>query len=123
MSYKTYRIKNEVDFQRLIADLKESNVPFCQKKLGDSALPVIGFNDSYGDITVPEEFDKEVLKFLIIEDIEFIQQFPINEKRITSKTLVIGLSIYAFIMTLLFIKYWNINHRNSVDKNFEFSWN
>jgi hypothetical protein len=39
------------------------------------------------------------------------------------KSTLIVLIVYSVIVTLLLIKYWNINKKNSFDKNYEISWN
>ena len=41
----------------------------------------------------------------------------------TKKYIQIGLLVYSVIVTLLLVKYWHIDRKNSFDKNYDISWN
>lgn len=123
MDYKTYKIRSEVDFHRLINQLKEEEIPHHYNMLGDSAIPPINFNKCYGEITIPMEFNSDFLKFIITENIEFEEKREARQTWDMPKVFFIVLIIYSMIMTLLFVKYLNLEKQYSFDKNFHYRWN
>jgi hypothetical protein len=125
MNQVTYRLESELDFQRVTSTLNESKIHYSARKYSDSNFPSLNLQQGFGDVTV--SIDNEMELRSMIEQFtgtkpQRVNQFvnQISGKRMSARQIL--LISYAFIVSLLCIRFWYLNYKTSVDKNNTFEW-
>jgi hypothetical protein len=125
MNPVTYRLESELDFQWVTAFLKESNIPFTSRKYSDSAFPTLETQLGYADITVAAEYEA-VLRDRIA-DLErkrhnaagVVAPQDASKKRKAARLLWI---LYTIIITVVCLRFWYLDYRNSNFKHYTNEW-
>jgi hypothetical protein len=123
MSYHRFKIKEEIDFYRAMAELEQQGIPYSKHMLRDSSIPALGFNEYYGELTVPESMKNKAWRCLIIQNIDFLE---VARRRKTASWINITfflLGTYSIAVSLLLLKYWLLHFKMSTDKNYSYQWN
>lgn len=125
MNHVTYRLESELDFQRVTSTLNESKVFYSSRKYSDSNFPSLDLQQGFGDVTV--SVDNEIELRSMIEELTGTKPQRVN--KFVSQNSGKGVSVvqillisYAFIVSLLCLRYWYLNYRTSEDKNSTFEW-
>jgi hypothetical protein len=125
MNQVTYRLESELDFQRVTSTLNESKIHYSARKYSDSNFPSLNLQQGFGDVTV--SIDNEMELRSMIEQFtgtkpQRVNQFvnQISGKRMSARQIL--LISYAFIVSLLCLRFWYLNYKTSVDKNNTFEW-
>jgi len=125
MNRVTYRLESELDFRRVTSTLNESKVSYSARKYSDSNFPALDLQQGFGDITVSVDNEMELRS--MIEELTGTKPQRVNQ--FVSQNSGKGLSVrqillisYAFIVSLLCLRYWYLNYRTSEDKNSTFEW-
>jgi hypothetical protein len=126
MNHVTYRLESELDFQRVTSILNKSKIHYSAKKYTDSNFPSLDLQQGFGDITVSVDNEMELRSMID----ELTGTKPQRVNHFVSQNSSKGVSVrkiilisYAFIVSLLCLRYWYLNYRTSEDKNNTFEWN
>ena len=122
MYQRIIEIGNEIESLKVKTLLESNGVPIVLKPIQDSAFPALENKQNLYHLIIPEEYSSTY--FRLIENDYPNKLIEINKEEKSSKTkfwlyLMIG---YGVIMSLLFLKYFDINRKNSSDKNFTYRW-
>lgn len=119
MSFITYQIETELEYQRITSALDALNIPFTARKYGDTSFPIFGPLRAFAEISIETQYRGN------LQDI--VAQLPRSEPLVQSpkRRLNIGRAmwiVYTVVATLLLLKYWHLNGRSYEDKNFSYEW-
>jgi hypothetical protein len=133
MQIITFKIETEVELARVTSLFEERGIPYTVKRNSD-LFPYNGDRRPLAEILVLREFEKEALA--ILDEIEINTNVARNEgdpdaggkadNQKTGKRQRLWQSIlivYSLVTTILLIKYWDMNRKNSDAKNFKYAWN
>lgn len=132
MEIITYQIENEVDAARITSMFDEKEIPYTIKKNSD-LFPYNGERRAFAELLILREFEKqaqaifdEVMKSRNTAHEEpstfegEIEIHKTSKKRNLWRPVLI---LYSITVTVLLIRYWNIDRKNSQSKNFKSTWN
>lgn len=130
MENLSFKIKTEVDLDRIILALEELKIPYSSRKLTNSAFPAL--DTDVAEITVSTAY-QNTLNLLIQTPSMITAQEPLkheeedsslpipNTRKISmSKVLLI---LYALVTTVLVVRHWYIDYKNNNAKHSSFEWN
>ena len=126
----TYKIFDELDFHRIIADLEDREIPFSFRIHESSNFPSMNIGQPYAEIEV-DEILKEIVKDIIEEgeeesiDIEkeilpeALPESINSNSSFLKKRWQVGLLIYAIVMTIIAAHARLLIFKNGQSLNFE----
>ncbi len=130
MENLSFKIKTEVDLDRIILALEELKIPYSTRKLTNSAFPAL--DTDVAEITVSTAY-QNTLNLLIQNYSTIITQEPLKykegdsassfsnpRKNSISKVMLI---LYALVTTVLLMRHWYIDYKNNNAKHSSFEWN
>lgn len=125
MNSVTYRLQTELDFQKVILSLQDSNITFTSRKYSDSSFPGVAHSDGFGDITVTA--GNEAALRLLIESETNTTPVRVNEEitnhsRKGVNVWQVILIIYALGVTVACARFWYLEEIRSEDKNNTSAW-
>lgn len=110
-------------FDSFTKALKDKGVPHIVKEQGVSTFSNLVEQQFFGQIEIQETYGP-ILKLILPQ---YSSKVAVNKKEIQTKPRYslknIAFFSYALIITLLFMKYWDIDRKMSSDKHFEYRWN
>ena len=123
MYQRIIEIENEIEFIKVKQLLESNEIPVITNQIQDSAFPVLDNKQNLFQLVIPDNFSNKY--FRLIESDYPNKIIKVEENGKTPKTklwlyLMVG---YGLIMSFLFLKYFDINRKNSSDKNFTYNWN
>jgi len=113
-------IENEIELSRVTTLLDENLIPYRVSKMADSSFPSLSIIGRF-EITISEKDYNDFLR--LVEKVYPIRRVLEEPKKTKPNRFKVGLILYAFVMTVLFVKYYHIEERNNTQKNFEYQWN
>ena len=119
MYQRIISVSNEVDASGVRAILEENGVPYSIKNLHENALTSIEADHYFIEIIFPEEHSMSVFRSLTQTYPTRITEIETNP-RFTPKLWQYLTFIYAAIVTVFLIKYYQVATRS--DKNYDISW-
>ena len=117
MKERIISIDDRIEWLKVKALLEENNIPYREKGVSDSTFPSLT-NDGLIEIVISEDFSDSF--FRLVE-----KEYPSRTQEVKEKKVNISrilLWVYAIVMTGLFWKYYDLNRKNSDDKNFTYEW-
>lgn len=115
------KIEKEIEFFKVKQVLESNDIPVTSEKTENSAFPVL--DKSAYHLVIPEEFSREYFRLIENDYPNYIYTVERTEKRPKAKRWLFLMIGYGVIMSMLFLKYYDINRKNSFDKNFIYQWN
>lgn len=112
-------INNNLGEDQLIKILEEHDIPFRVETKTDSAFPNLNHTVN---IFIPRSYHKTYLSLIGMEESTTLPSST-SSKSYKSTIFQIGLFLYALIMTMLCLKFYQTINRTSEDKNFYSKWN
>lgn len=121
MEKRIIYIKDKLELLRIKRILELNSIEFELIDREDSAFKGISGSNSFELIINENDFDK----------IQNVSKENLNTKKLNFQEnakskfnfWTVLILIYSLVITLLFMKYFNIAERGSVDKNFNYVWN
>lgn len=112
-------IQNTFEWAKLENILSANQVLYRLNEIRDSSFPS---NDQSVEIIISEkDFEQFVKPSDVVYESKIFERRDPKFKRYGIWQIL--LFLYAIGMTMLFLKYYNINSKSGVDKNFEHNWN
>lgn len=117
------------EFQHLKQQLEGLEIPYISHSPEDTNFVAINTVQTYWELSIPEEFSQKLFKQMdkdiqteIYETKDSYEDGEDSFRFWGPKTKRSLLMLYAIIMTLLFLRYLQLNYQVSNDKNFSYSW-
>lgn len=115
-------IKNEIEFLKVKQLLEANEIPVMSNQIQDSAFPVLDNKRNAYQLIIPEEFSSKYFRIIESDYPNKIIEIEQKDKNPRTKLWFFLMIGYGLIMSFLFLKYFDINRKNSSDKNFNYQW-
>lgn len=109
----------------LTTTLTNTNIDYTERLLSDTSFPSLNKLNHFSEITIPSNYKSQIIE--IIDEIGIDNNYllhtiniPNTSKRTRFRTL--ALTTYSIIITVLFLKYWHIEQKNSNEKLSTSEW-
>lgn len=115
------KIEKEIEFFKVKQVLESNDIPVTSEKNENSAFPVL--DKSAYHLIIPDESSREYFRLIENDYPNYVFTVEQTGKRSKAKRWLFLMIGYGVIMSMLFLKYYDINRKNSFDKNFIYQWN
>ena len=122
MKYYTFKVHNELDFQRFLTLLDENQIPYTYKDTGDSLFPSVNELSGYGMVTVSDSYEKlvrEILNEITSDYTETVSDRSIRLKKLSYRLM----QLYMVVITATCIWFIIKEVRYSQYGHYKLAWN
>lgn len=120
MYQRIIQIENEIEWIEVQRILERNDIPFMSNQVQNTAFPDLNTHKKYHQIVIPDQCSEQY--FNLIESGYPNKIITLDEKTGSSKLLLYFIIAYGVVMSLLFLKYYQVSQRGVSSKNFVYEW-
>lgn len=122
MFQRIIAIENEVEWLNVKQVLESNDVPVTSVEKKDASFPHLDYSRYTFQLIIPEEYSAQYFRLIAADYPTQVIQDTTDGKKSKAKLKRGLLIVYAIIISLAFIKYYDINRKVTMNKNFEYEW-